>query len=494
MGGEQVFLNGIDGASGRYLVPPMSVAAAAARARGQTPDAAQAGRLRRARDILRRPSLALPLRTDPLNVAQAGWGVVFAPGAPKDVRDALEPLVAHRRRRVPPDRCKSLELEPGETMRGWLGRQGVYPGSIDPRKVPYYLLLVGGPESIPFEFQCLLDIEYAVGRLAFDRPEAYRCYAESVVSYETAAAVPNAKEVVYWGTRHDTDSATKLSADSLIKPLHGGIPARGGDPGEPAIAGELGYTSRLFLARDATRSNLAEVLHAPGKAPRPALLVTASHGLGLPADDPGQRRANGALLCQDWTGFGTIKPAHYLTAADVTDDARLHGLVAFHFACYSAGTPEFDHFLIDEAKGRPDRALGPVRIAGRPFVAALPQRLLSHPKGGAMAVVGHVERAWGYSIRPPGLGPQLVPFRNLLGRILAGEPVGHATTDLSQKYATLAADLLDAIDPALPDARRPTDAQLAWTWVERNDAQNYVVLGDPAVRLREADLRPSGRR
>ena len=31
---------------------------------------------------------------------------------------------------------------------------------------------------------------------------------------------------------------------------------------------------------------------------------------------------------------------------------------------------------------------------------------------------------------------------------------------------------------------KPRDAEMAALWVERNDAQNYVLLGDPAVRLR----------
>ena len=111
------------------------------------------------------------------------------------------------------------------------------------------------------------------------------------------------------------------------------------------------------------------------------------------------------------------KPSHYLTAADLDDDARVHGLIAFLFACYGAGTPAADHFLADRSKA-------PVPIALAPFVAALPQRLLSHPGGGALAVIGHVERAWGYSIRPVGLGNRLLPFRNLMGRVLAASRSG----------------------------------------------------------------------
>ena len=97
-------------------------------------------------------------------------------------------------------------------------------------------------------------------------------------------------------------------------------------------------------------------------------------------------------------------------------------------------------------------------------------------------MIGHVERAWGYSIRPPGIGPQLVPFRNCIGRILMGQPVGHSTRDFSEKYAVLSGDLLQKLDQTQGGAS-PSDEGLASTWIERNDAQNYIVLGDPAVRL-----------
>jgi hypothetical protein len=345
--------------------------------------------------------------------------------------------------------------------------------------VPYYVLLAAGPETVPFEFQYELDVDYAVGRLAFDRPEDYRRYAEAVVAYEMGGGVANGREAVYWGTRHEADPATQLSAEYLITPLFRGEPAAGSTPARQAIAEKMKFRSRCLLGDEATKQGLLELLHSRGHA-SPSLLVTASHGMGgWPKGNPRERGSNGALLCQDWPGFGRIKPEHYLTAAEIEADARLHGLVAFVFACYGAGTPRYDNFL-----RRPGQ--GPVEIAERPFVAALPQRLLA---GGALAVIGHVERAWGYSIQPPGVGAQLLPFRNLIGRVLAGEPVGHATMDFSQRYATSSVALLNKLSPSQPGALAATDQDLAWTWVERNDAQNYVVLGDPAVRLRTDDLK-----
>jgi hypothetical protein len=104
-------------------------------------------------------------------------------------------------------------------------------------------------------------------------------------------------------------------------------------------------------------------------------------------------------------------------------------------------------------------------------------------------VIGHLERAWSYSIQPLGVGAQLQPFHNLLPRVLSGQPGGHSTLDFSQRYATYSTDLLNCLDPSLPASRQPTDLDLAWAWIERNDAQNYIVLGDPAVRLRVDDLK-----
>lgn len=473
---QQIHLNGIDGVTGNYLIPPMTAAEAVALARGKPPESENRGWLRQIWDAMQRPFLSLPMDVDPTDVGRAGWAVVFAEDCPAEVRDALQPLINHRRSHVPPDRLKQLEYKSGEGMKDWLKRHGVYPGSVAPTKVPYYVLLVGSPTSIPFQFQYLLDIEYAVGRLSFDHPDQYRQYAESIVDYETAGEIASSRELVFWGTRHAADRATQMSADHLITPLFQGIPAAGSELEEKPIAATLGFQSRCFKAKEATKASLLEVLHAPGDATRPAMLLTASHGMGWPKGHEQQRAAQGALLCQDWSGFGAVQPNHFLTAADIADDARLHGLVAFLFACYGAGTPGYDNFLTERNKG-------PMAIAEQPFVAALPQRLLSHPQGGALAVLGHIERAWGYSIVPPGVGSQLRKYRELIHRILIGEPVGHATKDFSEKYALLSTELLSKLDETQPGAK-PSESELAWTWIERNDAQNYVMLGDPAARVR----------
>jgi hypothetical protein len=472
---NRIYFNGIDPDTGTYAVPPVSIDDLAKRVRARpgvetlTELHGEAPR-----------SFAVPFGQDLTNLADVGWAVVFPEDAPQEIRDALAPLVEHRRKQAG-DLLKVLDYKKGEQVRDWYRRHHIAAGTFEATAVPYYLLLVGPPTALPFDFQYLMGVEYAVGRLAFDKAEEYAQYARSIVAYETAPAIRNAKEIVYWGTRHLGDPATNLSASLLLDPLANGVPGTQGALKDP-IHAKVGYARKLYSGDEAVRDALLGTLHSD-KAP--SVMFTASHGMAVKSGKPNQVSDNGGLLCQDWPGFGSVKREHFLAAADVADDANVSGLVAFFFACFGGGTPDADQFLMDLSQAGTAPPLAP-----QPFVASLPRRLLAHPKGSALAVVGHVDRAWSFSIQPAKMtDAQIGPFRNGLGFILDGSPVGHAIAQqFGQRYAALSTALLGAVSPTAPAFMRPTDRDLVIYWLERNDAQNYVVLGDPAVRIRKDAL------
>jgi hypothetical protein len=466
-----IYVNGIDFDTGNYAFAPRSIDDMAR----QVLEHPGVDAFNETHDDQAR-SFGLPFDMKPDKLEETGWGIIFHENTPQPVRDALEPLMALRRTEAG-GLFKVLDYKQGEQTRDWYTRHSVSPANIDPALVPYYLLLIGPPDMIPFEFQYLLGVDYAIGRLAFDTPAEYEKYARSTVAYESAKSVQNGKEISYWGTRHLGDPATEMSATLLIDPLANGI-ARAPGSLKQAIHEKVGYRRKLRLGDDATRASLLEGLHGPMP---PAMLFTASHGMALRCGQANQTSTQGALLCQDWPGFGSVRAEHFLAASDITDDANVNGVVALLFACFGAGTPDADQFLKDLSQAGKAAPLAP-----QPFVAALPRRLLAHPNGSALAVIGHIDRAWGYSIQSPKVSdPQIGTFRNSIGTILTGGRVGHATCgQFGARFSALSALLLNATSPTAANASRLSDRDLVARWLERNDAQNYVLLGDPAARIR----------
>jgi hypothetical protein len=474
MSGEKILANGVNGLTGEYLLPPLDPAEVAARAKEPPEDPAVAAELGHLHTAMTEETFGVPFDVDPSKMEQAGWAVVFSTEEGNDVKAALEPLVEHRRQRVGDARTKVLEHRPGEGWPEWLARHRTAPGNVEPDKVPYYVLLIGGPDRIPFSLHYLLDTEYAVGRLDFGDADGYRRYVAGLIEYERADAAPHDAAATFFGTRHAFDGATQLSADSLVAPL-----TQNFQPGGRFASAVSSYRVDQVLGDPATKASLGEIFSGSGRSGRPALFFSASHGMGgWPSGHGDQRARHGALLCQDWPGIGQIGEAQYFAASDLPADARVHGLVAFFFACFGAGTPQQDAFV--HTPGQP-----PPELAPKAFVGALPKSLLSHPEGGALAVIGHIDRAWGYSFVSGGEA-QLLPFQNALGRILLGQPVGHAMKDFNEKYAALSANLGTLLESIGFGDKPIPDADLARVWTERNDAQNYVVLGDPAAALKTA--------
>jgi hypothetical protein len=119
----------------------------------------------------------------------------------------------------------------------------------------------------------------------------------------------------------------------------------------------------------------------------------------------------------------------------------------------------------------------------QPFLAALPRQLLGHSGTGALAVIGHIERLWTYSFMSTAHDrAELAVFEDTLGRLMEGYPVGYAMELFNRRYAEQAILLINKQEE-LRRGGLPDDRELVGLWKRCIDARNYIVIGDPAVRL-----------
>jgi CHAT domain len=400
------------------------------------------------------------------NLADTGWAVIFAKDGDPAIREALRPLLNHRRAlaaQTEENRYRELFGEDGyqvgESKAQFLARHGAgKTGPPDPDRMPYYILIVGDPTTIPYSFQTALDVQYAVGRIHFATADEYANYARSVVAAETAGrTLP--KRAVLFGVRNKDDPAMRASSENLVAPL-------------AAILKEArpDWQVHLILGEEATKLTLSQIV---GGSQTPAFLFAVAHGIGFPSGDERQEAHNGAIVCGDWPGplewRKPIPPDFYYSADDVPETAPPFGTFVFSFGSYTAGTPEFEAVAFSDDEPR--------RLAARPFVARLPQRLLGHPKGGALGFVGQLERGWGFSFMDPGVGRNLGAFSGALRSLWDGHPIGSAMETFNQRYAELAAELLVASESGA-DPKEIDQLSIA-----AKDTRDYAIVGDPAVHL-----------
>jgi hypothetical protein len=418
--------------------------------------------------------------TDPV---EGRWGVIFAAGEDAAVRLAVNRLIDYRKSELG-FKPKTFEVTSDTTAIQFLRNSGVERGLGKVELVPYYLLIVGSPQRISFRFQMELNTEYATGRLHFDSQAGYEAYIDYLIQYEQASSLPNRREAVFWVPEHEIDPSTSKSAPYLAQPLFDKI-----DP-------QLNFRKSLFRGSvnvdgilPATKSNFRSIITNPNP---PALLFTASHGMGYKKPHPAQNRQQGALLCQEYIWGAPIEREQWYGGEDIAKDAAsVRGMVHFAFACYSAGTPRYD----DYAYGR---GISDPIIADQPLVSSLPREMLSR---GALAFIGHVDRAWTYSFRTNqlvDLAGFLTPgeaFQRTLTRLLRGRTIGHSLRDQYDRGVHLSSSLLEDVASRRQKVIIP-ELTIANKWVERNDARAYVVLGDPAARLRVrliGQSKPNGR-
>jgi hypothetical protein len=494
---EEVFFNGINGSTGLPLDNFQLTTDLLAKIARQKPLSAsdlRDAKIRKNLDEATEFDFGVAEGIDIANIAQSGWGVIFPASLPEDqvtaLKEALHPLLELRKEQASRNNPSFYQefigsergYQKGESKGDFLRRFGVGSSAANPENgVPFYLLIVGSPEEIPFSFQYLLDLMYGVGRIWFDTLESYVRYAESVIAAEKGQ-ITRAKSATFFGVRLSDRDATRFSSDDLVNPLAEKVTAKHAD-----------WAVNLVKPKYATKATLSELLGGPKT---PALLFTASHGMGFNSGDPRQLPHTGALLCQDYTEHtgGEIPDKFYFSADDIPSDANVSGTFAFFFACYGAGSSRTDNFYHDtfqDDKFNKERIIAPYD-----FISRLPLKLLSHPKGGALGVFAHVDRAWAFSflwneqVATEGkITGKLInqsandseTFRSMISALLNGKPAGAATDYFGMRYADIGTSLSEELSVTNDDNQ--DEMKLAWWWTFKNDARNYTFIGDPAVRL-----------
>jgi hypothetical protein len=409
---------------------------------------------------------------DPGDPLRAGWSFLVNSTDPQreGFEKILEPLAVHRGM-ADPKAPLLYNSEPAEEWFNWL-HDNYFALKLEGKKAPYYILIAGGPDQVPFRFQSILSTVANVGRVNLDTLDALRQYVEKLIRIETVADPLVDREVVLFAPDAGLPDPTYFSREYMAKPL------------VEHMRNEVGIAAHTMLGRDATKKNLQDALCVK----KPALVYTASHGLG-PKGEPleVQKRYNGAICCQK-TGQEVRIEDRLFMADDVPlDRPFLEGAIFFQFACFGYGTPaesDYAHWL-DEV---------PRKYADTDFVAALPKRLLSHPRG-PIAYIGHLDTAFlhGFAdVEEPYVlerwHNRIAPFVEAINHLLGVQTSGLSMRGMNGiRYSLCNALISNTYD-------RQQRGKLQWNvslearfldnWITRSDAQNYMVFGDPAAKLR----------
>lgn len=388
---------------------------------------------------------------------ESGWAIVFPHDVDPDIPKALQPLIALRKSAISnPKLFRKLVYRKNESKEGFLIRHGMAETCVDPQILPYFVLLVGQPSDIPFDFQCHLGLQFAVGRVAFDHLDDYHRYAEKVVRVEKEQRQRPSQPIrtLVFAPQHRSDGATGKGRLLLAEPLAAFL---GRKKGSSSVEVE-----QLF-ARLASRAAFIEQL----KRSDLDLIITISHGISSAGEY--DKELVGALLCSDWQSNGKSGPISRGCLLKGTDLTELESTsrVFLCVACFGAG------LAADERERSVD------------LVADLPKKLLGG-RNGALAFVGSIGQTWTSLFTGPQAQSQITVFQSMIWQLLQGLPVGSALEEMRARWSELAVGLAEVGRRSKFEngsAPSPSPVELAALWTAYNDVRSYVILGDPFVKL-----------
>ena len=388
--------------------------------------------------------------TDRFDPRLAGWAVVTNPSSPRydDRLKILERLEEHR------NAAGRHLLYEGQQPAAWL--EDVWPSADTPEgHSPEYLLIVGDPSEIPFDFQTTLAAaRVKVGRVAFDELDQLQAYVDKLLRLEKERK-PEKTSALFVGPDEGYPDPTFFSFKSMIQPLSSHVEKKG-------------FTTTVLGKDKATKKATITALADSDLG----LVFTASHGTAEFDTDTDaaligsmQFAKHGAADHETFSCYDVPNP----------DVPFLEGATFFQFGCFTYGVPASSKSAIWHPDVRES-------YTGSETLAALPKALLAHPKG-PLAFIGHLDVALlnGFTDEkdPVTVGrdghQRLRPFEHSAARLLKGVPVGVTMDTMSSRvgvYNKLVAEEMHA----------PT-SQLVEYWIIKCDAENHMIFGDPATRI-----------
>ena len=225
------------------------------------------------------------LTIDPGDPKAAGWTFLVHDKDPKrkDLEFIIRRLAEHRNM-AEPEQPLLYHGEQPEMWFNWL-TDNYTSLQLLGKKVPQYILLLGGPDQIPFGFQSMLSTVAKVGRVCFTSKSGLidlEAYVDKLIRLETAANPVVSRDVLFFAPDGGIQDPTFYSCRYMAEPISARVQA-------------LHFGVRKLLAFEATKQRLVDTL-ADSRA---ALIFSASHGLGaIEKEHAFQQTYNGAICCQ----------------------------------------------------------------------------------------------------------------------------------------------------------------------------------------------------
>ena len=332
-----------------------------------------------------------------------------------------------------------------------------------PNAIPYYLLIVGSPEQIPWSAQYRMQSDAYVGRLDLD-PAGLERYVDALLSDWSDAKLDTRRPVV-WAVDHGPKDITRLMRKTIAEPLAQRF-ARD-------VGLEFDMAGGFHSDAQATHAMLINALEMR----KPAFIATSSHGATFPLTNPHAMRMTLGLPVDN-----------AMTLLDIPALTRAwdpYGAIWYSHACCSAGTDQQSVFagLVKDYTTLAETLNAIAKVGA--CSAPLPRELLGG-KRPARAFVGHVEPTFDWTLRDKDTG-QVTTQRiidALYGElhVSARRPLGFSMQPYFRAVGGLMQDYtasVDDVDAAVPGADESARSNRLMAY----DCLATVLLGDPTVKL-----------